>query len=1192
MIIDSTNDRLIRQFQFLGGSVESLPGYEPPKPPQQPMEGLPRSGFQSISPDPFPIQAALATQPPPPSFAHRLMQGGLNLARVNIPQPIRQPIVRGLGEGLQTALSGGPLLRGVEQGLSRIPFVGEPVKKVEDVRAKAALEAADVLVPREVWDTALTLLPAAKARTIPELLAAISIGDVDAVRAVRQAGERLGQSEAVQRFIVAGERGELKLPGEGGEIKKAAENLLPEAPIVPAVGAPAGPPELPPLTEALLPGDERGRVAKLIASGVEKQGPVFATQEMLRSQERSQRFAQVRALRRDFSLSPEEKTKAIKGALAGEYYHGEYTPLEIGDADFALAERIAAEHPQNEGDYLSTLLALGRLQSGQGLREFEQIALGNVFGPEVLKAIRSRDTSMVANIARTWGVSDADVKAAVRAEELARPTGKIRPSAVDTPEEVAARQLSGKVGAALDAVMKRSVSRQARRDAAELKMIDDALQTGARQSKREYESFLKKNPNAEQLAEQARNLIPDNPVSRPTRDLVGNAIDKWERGNQALLNGVGETRGFQNLYRLVESAFSGQVTDSFVAKLAVRQMQMESALLRSGIDKDYVAKIGQMLFDREVQLRYGMNVPEGVQRSIDMLKAPSLQGNPVALLAENLAEVSESFKNAMFGVGDIAVFGVQARAALQGGWIPGLIGSINRSLTTMHLPHFASLQLADGLPREVSYILDGLHYGRGPSAVTAEGSTPLRYLNPAPGVGKVSNFLDTQYGRVANTLSDWQFRTVLGGVRETLYEGNLMLLKVLGRDIRTPSARAKAAEWANMLTGASELAQTGVRSKLERGFWVSPSMLRSSANELLQAAKFLSPKASAEQRILAATAIVSYGASWLAAGKLLDDWIGDGSFEMDPTKKGAGTITTKLPGMAGAISIPFMPNAALKRAFLQSARVIADGDPKEMGDIWARFVSARETTPARGVVGVTTGRGYTPSGKFSTDLTRMEIAQSLIPAPPIAQQAVVQGVRPIPLGLQVGGVSSYPESEFSIADKLIEEQGGDFQKAQAAATTTGDTETADIVTYRWRQDFEKRGEEFGLYIVKGTPDRSPSVEFKRWDESWETNKWSDYLTAGENMPKGSFDSLKDLRDAYVEKWLPASMKAYGTSRSEATTNIRDDFDKLQGVREYHRAEKQYRLDFWRAHPDLLEDAVAVGVEDTNPAERGILAGVP
>lgn len=73
-------------------------------------------------------------------------------------------------------------------------------------------EVGATFVPQEVWDTALTLLPAAKARTPAELLAALTIGDVDAVRAVKQAGAKLGESAKVEgalRALAGGERGAL-----------------------------------------------------------------------------------------------------------------------------------------------------------------------------------------------------------------------------------------------------------------------------------------------------------------------------------------------------------------------------------------------------------------------------------------------------------------------------------------------------------------------------------------------------------------------------------------------------------------------------------------------------------------------------------------------------------------------------------------------------------------------------------------------------------------------------------------------------------------------------------------------------------------------------------------------------------------------------------------------------------------------
>ena len=75
---------------------------------------------------------------------------------------------------------------------------------------------ASSLIPTQVWQAALTLLPASKARSIPELLSAITLGDTDALTALRNAGAKLGESSAVESGIraLASETGAAKIPGQ------------------------------------------------------------------------------------------------------------------------------------------------------------------------------------------------------------------------------------------------------------------------------------------------------------------------------------------------------------------------------------------------------------------------------------------------------------------------------------------------------------------------------------------------------------------------------------------------------------------------------------------------------------------------------------------------------------------------------------------------------------------------------------------------------------------------------------------------------------------------------------------------------------------------------------------------------------------------------------------------------------------
>ncbi len=961
-----------------------------------------------------------------------------------------------------------------------------------------------------------------------------------------------------------------------GELVPAARPAPPE----PATAAPesslrgGGAGEAPPPT-ALAPEppvgpSERVRVSQAFAKAIERQAPIYAEQKAVESAERGQRFARVRAIRKDPTLTPQERIIESKRALSGELaadMKKQYTPMEISDSDFDIAERMIRDSDLREGEWLGAMVGIAKMRSGGYATPGEVEKMGAVFGPELVAAIRKRNQSLASNIARTWGVSEGDVLRAARSEELAT-AAKVKPSTIDTAQQVASRRLDTLVGDALDKAIERRIKAQAQQEARALREMNAEIGRSGRQMTRETDKYLKTTP--EGLGKRAAEMVPED-----KRPMISEAIRYWSEGNRAIIDGVGDTQGLGQMMRLVQTAFSGEVTDSWVAKLASRRAFLEMALLREGIEPKTVGKIGQMMMDRETQFRFGRNIPDSTQRSLDMLKGVPLQGakgSTTGTILEALASGSEEFKNLMFGV-DLGVFGIQARAAVQGGLWPGLAGAINRTLARMHAPHFGELYLDTTLDRQTANMLDGLYHGRGPAAVTAKGDRGIMMNLPV-------------YGKVVDKLTEFQFNTVLGGMRDTLYEGNLLVLHLLGRDIKSPKTRARAAEWANTLTGFGQGAQTGLRKKVERAGLVSPSMTRAQFSEILSVGRLLSPTADADQRILAALAIASYGTTWLAAGKLINDYFGKRDYEFDPTKPGAGVISFSIPGM-GETSVPFMANASLKRTFAQSMRYLAEGDEEGLTNAWLRYASAREATAGRGAIGLTTGRGYTPEGKFSTDLSREDLAKSLIPAPPAVQSAVTRGLNPVRVGLESLGVNNYPRSVFDKADETIAQNNGDFR----AALLASEGDTRDIVKYRWRQSLEPKIKAIGGYVVKGAPGRAPRIEFSEWDakEAEAIPRLIEKFPES-TRPAGDFKTISELRAAMIEHNLNAYMTAHNVGISEARAQLGNNFDRFESVKNARANEAAFRLNKWRANPALLEEASAVDWETLNEEERKI-AGV-
>ena len=130
--------------------------------------------------------------------------------RYDIPDFIREPAKNLVSESLETGLQGGPLGRGLSEAVQRIPVVGQ----VEDVRqqiiGKASDTAAEVLVPREVWEVALEFVPGVG--SVPDLMRAVKRGQPEAIAALRRAADSPAARQGFEALL-RGESGKLRLPG-------------------------------------------------------------------------------------------------------------------------------------------------------------------------------------------------------------------------------------------------------------------------------------------------------------------------------------------------------------------------------------------------------------------------------------------------------------------------------------------------------------------------------------------------------------------------------------------------------------------------------------------------------------------------------------------------------------------------------------------------------------------------------------------------------------------------------------------------------------------------------------------------------------------------------------------------------------------------------------------------------------------
>lgn len=136
-------------------------------------------------------------------------------------------------------------------------------------------------------------------------------------------------------------------------------------------------------------------------------------------------------------------------------------------------------------------------------------------------------------------------------------------------------------------------------------------------------------------------------------------------------------------------------------------------------------------------------------------------------------------------------------------------------------------------------------------------------------------------------------------------------------------------------------------------------------------------------------------------------------------------------------------------------------------------------------------------------------------------------------------------------------------------------------------DFVRRAQDAGLAVHMAGARNAASVSLKSWDEAWP--RYGGYLA--QQLGLAEQGNLAGLRNAFIDKWLPGYHKEFsGVGDRQARADLAALFDGNPLVRDYEQAAKEARLNFWRQHPDLLDEAQRTGFETLNKDERAILAG--
>lgn len=766
-------------------------------------------------------------------------------------------------------------------------------------------------------------------------------------------------------------------------------------------------------------------------------------------------------------------------------------PLELP----AETQAQLAEHLQNtllnQGKSLSVsngLDALNNLITGQNVQPAQLTMLKSIFGDEI------GGLAEQANKARVLPKAVIDAEGE---ERIAR-AGQFQEKQIARYEEQAQAQTTHandlqrqstmdptnkRLAATVDAARQMGLDAQNRADALlvsraqHLAGVPEDAVAALAQQKQTYQAvnMLRQ----AQAAKVAGTATREQGILLQAQDLLGRkmavspamksgqleSVDLWLKGNRAILDQIGETT--HETLRGIAAKATGDLADSWLTNLYQRKALIEAALTKQGWTDQLARVASGHLIDAELAARYPQGIPERIANEIAKTKLEF--GSYGSNILKGAADLSQGYKNIAFGPADVGVFGQQALHAVISA--PGqiLAGVVNRTLNALHTGLDTKLIDDIALGKRLQYQLDGVPQGISTGIVQEADRGLLGHL----GTQRYN------IGAGVDKLSDFQFGTILGGLRNLIHEGNLVALHLTGQDITNPAVRATSAAFANSATSYAPAAVNASRALAEKALLLTPSMRRAQVASIMQMGKVFAPGATAAERILGATSIVSLAGSQLAVGKLLNDRIGVKDFEFDPSKPGFGQITTNIKNSEGQnIVISLFPQEQVQTTIARSVRELAESDPTKAEQEWAKLFMSSSSPPAQ-FVEKAAGYGFDPkSGYRYGDLTGGIL--NVLPLPPVVQNYLTGQESPQTLPLDVAGVNNFTESAKSAVERgTYDELSGTSQFGAIPAQgwkmltdTAPPAQKADLQQYasefEWRQ--AKVAEFKQQFIDRGLPD--------------------------------------------------------------------------------------------------------------------------
>jgi hypothetical protein len=829
-----------------------------------------------------------------------------------------------------------------------------------------------------------------------------------------------------------------------------------------------------------LPDDLAGGAAPSFVDAVDQLRSAVRTEAKLRNsgvveQEiRRGRGAQFGGVRQQLEqgvksgLSGEELARqARSGAAVGGLRRTVAEPVQLSQAQRdALFDEVmtrVADPEQDAALYLQTTRALQKALDGEGLQPHEIRALQPLLGHDMATALAGRAPQPARvpmpgdKAGARGGGPRLPGQAALPAQQKNIPTvGRGRPATAEGMGDITKGRIAD------EAALKKQTLESLKRTAPDLlapvrpekptqfpsstagiptrgAITKPGVDPHAEQSrvagiKKEAKSAaareLKANGPTEEalmakvdelLATETRELnLPGNPTVKGPKAEVGAALKYWLEGNRDILDNMGP-EGNQ-LISNIGAQLSGNVADSYLTAALSRKNILATSLRDSwgevpdaakALERDKIIdKVTTAALERELKVRYGHKVPAHVRELLKTTRPLPYEGSLGAL-----STFTQRAKNSMFGILDVGVFGVQGLNAIRRGGVPLMAAQINRGLAAMHMPNVATHYADGALSKQVQYGLDGVKQGAVSGAFSRkQGQKDVGSLFAY--LGKPGRAIDRPYMAAADKMSQWQFGTVLGGLRNSIYEGDLVMAHLLKQDISDAAVRKAAADNANAIGSFAENALRRGRAQKEGVLLLSAPMTRARINQIRGMARVFSPKATPTERIVGSMMIASSVGYTLAVGKLLNDYIGVGDFEMMPDKPGFGQITT-----AYGRVIDVIPQDSIERAFAKSVTAIMEADPKMAAEAWGNvFIGSSGPVPQMGMaafdVGYEPGKGYRYGDLGGNRLL------NLAPLPPSVRSLIHEGVDPMGTPLQQVGIGNFEESAFAKTERVFEQETG------------------------------------------------------------------------------------------------------------------------------------------------------------------------